>query len=113
MTNVVDINKQKKTAKTKKRYKRPSKAQMQTVRLIGFVSEISAIMKSDGDACANGNTGEVGLAWWTKKGEVSLWLDMCKHGNITVTVNCMEMSQAQTQRIVGACALNGIEWDMV
>jgi hypothetical protein len=38
---------------------------------------------------------------------------MCKHGNITVTVNCMEMSQAQTQRIVGACALNGIEWDMV
>lgn len=113
MTNVVDINEKKKPATPKKRHKMPSKAQMQTMRLIGFVSEISAIMKSDGDAFASGKTGEIGLSWWTKKGEVSLWLYMCKHGNITVTVNGMEMSEAQTQRIVGACALNGIEWDMV
>jgi len=113
MNNVVDINEQKKTAEPKKRYKRPSKAQMQTMRLIGFVSEISAIMKSDGDACANGNTGEIGLAWWTKKGGVSLWLEKSQHGKITVAFNWMGLRQAQTQRIVGACALNGIEWDMV
>ena len=113
MTNVVDINESKKPETPKKRHKKPSKVQRNTMRLIGFVSEISAIMKFEGDACANGNTGEVGLAWWTKKGEVSLWLDMCKHGHISVTVNCLELDQAQTQRIVGACALNGVDWDIV
>lgn len=112
MTNVVDINEQKKPATPKKRHKMPSKAQMQTMRLIGFVSEISAIMKSDGDAFASGKTGEIGLSWWTKKGEMSLCLDMCKHGNISVKIFCMEMSEAQTQQIVGACALNHIEWEI-
>ena len=110
MTNVVDIKEPAKAKSKKKTYKKPSKAQFQKMELMQAVSGISAILKQEGDCAANGTTGENAMAWW-HKGDMQVFIEVCKHGHITVGINCDNMKETTLNQLVGFCAINGIEWD--
>jgi len=110
MTNVVDINEQKKPAESKKRHKRPSKAQFQKMELMQAVSGVTAILKQEGDCAANGTTGENAIAWWNK-GEIMVIIEVCKHGHIVVSIMSGDMKESTYHQLIGFCASNLIEWD--
>ena len=111
MTNVVDIKEPAKANSKKKTFKKPSKAQYQKMELMQAVSGISAILKQEGDCAANGTTGENAIAWW-HKGDLSVFLEVCKHGHVTVGINSEHMKDTMLNQLVGFCAINAIEWEI-
>lgn len=111
MTNIVDIKEPAKAKSKKKTYKKPSKAQFQKMELMQAVSGISAILKQEGNCAMNGNTGQNAIVWW-HKGEIQILLEVCKHGHVTIGIDCEHMKETTLNQLVGFCALNAIEWDV-
>jgi len=110
MTNVVDIKEPAKAKSKKKTYKEPSKAQIQRIELMQTVSGISAILKQEGDCAANGTNGKNAMAWW-HKGDLIVFLEVCKHDHVTVGINSEHMKDTMFNQLVGFCAINAIEWE--
>ena len=111
MTNVVDINKPVETKQKKQRFKRPSKAQYQKMAIMSAVSGVTAILKRDGDVAANGRTGENCISWW-HKGDVMVWLEVCKHGNIAITIDCQFLRESVLHQLIGWCVVNDIPYEI-
>ena len=111
MTNVVDIKEPAKAKSKKKTHKEPSKAQLQKMELMQAVSGVSAILKQEGDCAMNGNTGQNAIVWW-HKGNMQVFIEVCKHGHITVKIDCDNMKETTLNQLVGFCAINRIEWDV-
>ena len=109
MTNVVDIKEPAKAKSKKKTHKEPSKAQFQRMELMQAVSGISAILKQEGDCAANGTTGENAIIWW-HKGDIQVLIEVCKHGHITVKIDCDNMKETTLNQLVGFCARKHIEY---
>lgn len=111
MSNVVNIKKPAENKQEKPRFKRPSKAQHEKMAIMSAVSGVSAILKQEGNVGANGRTGENGIAWW-RKGDVMVLMNICKHGHITVTIDCEHMRESVLYQLIGWCVVNNIEHEV-